>query len=175
MKTHETYDPYELMIIPPNKKTKMIIQEIEKFEYKPNLNLVRDLITLGANVDWQDEEYNMTALHWAAYYNRIKIVKILIDAGADLDVRNNMGYTALHRAAYYNRIKIVRMLINAGANVNVQDYEGCTLLHDLAFWRNIKTVKILIAAGARKDIQNKQGRIPYDLADTEELKNLLRL
>jgi hypothetical protein len=40
------------MIIPPNKQAEMIIEEIRKS--KPNLNLVSDLIVLGANLDWQD-------------------------------------------------------------------------------------------------------------------------
>ena len=38
----EPHDPYELMMVPPNKKAEMIMREIEKDE--PNLNLVSDLI-----------------------------------------------------------------------------------------------------------------------------------
>jgi ankyrin repeat protein len=101
----DSYDPYELMIIPPNKKAEMIIEEIRKS--KPNLNLVSDLIVLGANLDWQD----------------------------------NLGYTPLHWAAVYGRVEIARMLIDAGA---------------------------------RKDIEDKEGRIPYDYARFDELKNLLK-
>ena len=50
----EDYDPYELMIIPPNKKAEMIIEQIEKGD-KTNLNHVGDLITQGANQDRQKE------------------------------------------------------------------------------------------------------------------------
>jgi hypothetical protein len=45
----QSYDIYELMIIPPNKKGEMIVRELEKPE--PNLNLVRDLIYQGANLE----------------------------------------------------------------------------------------------------------------------------
>ena len=55
-----TYDIYELMITPPNKKAEMIMDELKKDE--PNLNLVRDLIALGANIDWQNHN-EWTALH----------------------------------------------------------------------------------------------------------------
>lgn len=89
----KTYDPYELMIIPPNKKTQMIIGEIYKDE--PNLNLISDLIVLGANLDWQDEEsYGITVLHVATLRNNMEVVKMLVEAGADVNIQNDHGYTA---------------------------------------------------------------------------------
>ena len=74
----EDYDPYELMITPPNKKAEMIISEIMK-KGKANLNLVSDLIVLGANIDWQDND-GYTALHRCAYENELEFSKLLIDA-----------------------------------------------------------------------------------------------
>ena len=86
----EPYDPYELMIIPPGKKTEMIIREINK-EDKANLNLVNDLIALGADLEWQDKEDGSTALHVCAYKNLPEILRMLIDAGADKTIPNNNG------------------------------------------------------------------------------------
>jgi hypothetical protein len=60
----EGVDPYELMLIPPGKKAEMIVRELETLE--PNLNLVRDLIYQGANLDWQDND-GMTALYVSVY------------------------------------------------------------------------------------------------------------
>ena len=85
----EDYDPYELMITPPNKKAEMLVREIEK-KGKANLNLVSDLIVLGANLDWQDND-GITALHRCASYNHPEIAKMLIDAGADKTIPNNDG------------------------------------------------------------------------------------
>ena len=135
----EPYDPYELMITPPNKKGEMLVREIEK-KGKANLNLVGDLITLGANIDWQDN-YGSTALHCCARANHPEIAKMLIDAGADVNIQHNYGSTALHCCASYNHPKIARMLINAGAD---------------------------------KTIPNNNGNLPYELADTQELKELLK-
>ncbi len=91
----DSYDPYELIMIPPNKKAVMIIRECDKDE--PNLNLVSDLITLGANVNWQDDDvYNSTPLHSAARFGRVEIVRMLIDAGANVDVQDVDGWTPLH-------------------------------------------------------------------------------
>ncbi len=201
----EPHDPYELMMIPPNKKAEMIMMECEKDE--PNLNLVSDLIVLGANLDWQDEVYNMTMLHKAAWFGRVEIVRMLIDAGADLDIQNIFGKTILHVAVEGNYPEISQMLIDAGANLDIQDRDGETALHWVA-WRNYseitqmlidaganldiqdkwdqtalhwavgnvsyETARILVYAGARMDIKNEDGDTPYDLAKTQELKDLLK-
>ena len=169
----ESYDPYELMIIPPNKKAEMIVREIRKDE--PNLNLVSDLITLGANLDWQDEDNgNRTPLHWAAWRGRVEIARMLIDAGANLDIQDDQGQTPLHWAAKYGREEIARMLIGAKADVNVQDKWGSTPLHGAARWGYEEISKMLIGAGANKDVQDNKGLYPYDLTSNQELKNLLQ-
>ena len=132
------YDPYELMITPPNKKGEMLVEEIQKRE--PNLDLVRDLIVLGANVDWQDGD----------------------------------GRTALHECAYKNRPEILRMLIDAGADLNMQDNRGRTPLQYCVDWNHPEILRMLLDAGADKTIPNNNGTLPYELADTQELKELLK-
>ena len=134
----DSYDPYELMIIPPNKKGEMLMKEIKKD--KPNLNLVNDLIALGANLDWQDD-YGRTALHHCGQYDHLEIAKMLIDAGADVNIQHSRGWTPLHIFTFYNHSRIVRMLLDAGADKTISDNEG---------------------------------RLPYELADTQELKKLLK-
>ncbi len=169
----DSYDPYELMITPPNKQAEMIIKEIRKDE--PNLNLVSDLIVLGANVNWQDEgNDDYTPLHGAAYYGREEIVRMLIGAGANVNVQNEWVVTPLHLAASNGEIEIAEMLIDAGADLDVQDKMGDTPLHYAASLGKIEIVRMLIGAGARKDIQDNKDRLPYDLAKTEELKKLLK-
>ena len=135
----EPYDPYELMITPSNKKGEMLFKEIEKRD-KANLNLVRDLILLGANLDWHD----------------------------------NDGWTALHVCANKNRPEILRMLIDAGADLNMQDNRGRTPLQYCVDWNHSRIAKMLIDAGADKTIPNNNGTLPYELADTQELKELLQ-
>ena len=130
----ESYDPYELMITPSNKKGEMIIEEINKLE--PNLNLVRDLITLGANFDWQNDD-GWTALHRCASNNHRGIAKMLIDAGADLNIQDTDGWTALHRCAMWNRPEILRMLIDAGADKTIPTNDG-KLPYELATTSGLK-------------------------------------
>ncbi len=167
------HDPYELMIIPPNKQAEMILWEIEKAE--PNLNLVNDLIALGANLNWQDEDdFNRTPLHMAASRGKVEIARMLIDAGANVNVQNEYGSTPLHVAARRVEVEIARMLIDAGAYVDVQDKSGWTPLHVAAIYGNVEIARMLIDAGARKDIPNNEGKLPYEFTSNQELKKLLR-
>jgi ankyrin repeat protein len=151
------HDPYELMMIPPNKKAEMIMQEVEKDE--PNLNLVSDLIVLGANLDWQAGDNNgETALHFATLYGNVEISRMLIDAGADLDIQDKWcSKTPLHEAASWGRLEIVRMLIDAGAKVNLQDKWDHTPLHLAANNGSVEIAKMLIDAGADETILNDEG------------------
>ncbi len=178
----EPHDPYELMMIPPNKKAEMIVKEINKDE--PNLNLVSDLIVLGANLDWQDEDkYGYAPLHYAIDCGEVEIARMLIDAGADVDVQDEDGSTALHLAAMFGEIEIVQMLIDVGADKDIQNKRGNTPLHNAARYGaplhyaigngQVEIARMLIGAGARKDIRDNDGKLPYDLTTNEELKKLL--
>jgi ankyrin repeat protein len=119
----DSYDPYELMIIPPNKQAEMINHQIRK--PIPNMNLVQDLIVLGANLDWQDElSQDRTPLHLAIYSNFSKIVRMLIDAGADVEAKTNSGMTPLHWASYKDNIELAKLLLDAGADLEAKDNEG---------------------------------------------------
>jgi ankyrin repeat protein len=134
----EPHDPHELMMIPSYKKAEMIVDEIKKDV--PNLNLVSDLIVLGANVDWQDEDnFNRTPLHVAVINGQLEIAQVLLDAGADVNVQTNGGRTPLHDAAQNGSLEIARMLIDAGARKDIRDNEG-KLPYDLARTPKLKNL-----------------------------------
>ena len=107
---------------------------------------VFDLINAGATLSVEDALFFINAggdidatdgngrsfLHYAVYDNRIDLVNVLIDAGADLNIKEDeFGRTPLHAAAGFGYTDIVRALIDAGANLNIQDDDGVTAL-DLA-------------------------------------------
>ena len=146
------YDPYELMIIPPIKKGEMIANEL--YTSKPNINLISDLISLGADLDIEFLDGGFTPLYFCAVNNYPEIAKMLIDAGANVDWRGDRGRTALHVCAIRNNKEIAKMLIDAGADLNVQDKEGYTALHLCAFISfKGEIARMLIDAGADVNIQ----------------------
>ena len=57
----------------------------------------------------------------AALKNLIDIVKILITAGADVNIKNSFGYTPLHSAVLFDALDVVKILITAGAKTTIVD------------------------------------------------------
>ena len=53
---------------------------------------------IKAGVDINKKSIGMTPLMYAARYNRVEIVKLLIANEADLKIKSNKGYTALRYA-----------------------------------------------------------------------------
>jgi hypothetical protein len=68
-----------------------------------------------------------------------KTIRVLLDAGADVNLKNEGGNTALHIAAEGSKKKVVRLLLKAGADVRVEDKWKQTALH-IAAWRSTTDV-----------------------------------
>jgi ankyrin repeat protein len=100
------------------------------------------------------------ALHVAAERDYRNIVKQLLDAGCDVDIRSKRdpdlqeGDTALMVAGYYRRDCIAKLLIDCGANVNVAAGNSETTPLEIAR-RNgdVQLEKMLLAKGAKSGSQ----------------------
>jgi ankyrin repeat protein len=53
-------------------------------------------------------------------------VRILLDAGADVNAVNEADFTALHGAAFRGLNEIVQILVERGADINARDFRGRT-------------------------------------------------
>ncbi len=63
-----------------------------------NVQLATLLVNRGADIDTIDGEHRATPLGWAAFFGRVALVELLIDAGADPTLTNTHGLTARHCA-----------------------------------------------------------------------------
>ncbi len=91
-----------------------------------NLEIVKQHIAAGTDLNIKDMFSGSTPLITAATFGRKDIAKALIDANAELDIKNNEGSTALHAAAFFCHIEIVQMLLDAGADKTIQNNYGAT-------------------------------------------------
>jgi hypothetical protein len=86
---------------------------------------------------------NWTPLHGAACNGNIESVRLLIDAGADVNVQSCNQSTALHCSAEDGNIKIAELLLKANANPNLKDSKDKTPL-DYAIWNNHRDIITLL-------------------------------
>jgi len=101
-------------------------------------------------------------------------VRALVDAGANVNARDELGGTALHVAVNFRgEPDVIRLLIDRGANVNAPDTDGDTpLLRAMrhAHYRHSdplrlqRVVELLLARGADANIAGKDGASPVRAA-----------
>jgi len=91
-----------------------------------NLEAVKQHIEAGTDMNQKEAMSGSTPLMTAATFNKPEIAKALIDAHADLSIKNNDGSTALHNAAFFGRVEILQMLIDAKADKTIRNNFGAT-------------------------------------------------
>ncbi|XP_066512498.1 ankyrin repeat domain-containing protein 12-like isoform X1 [Hoplias malabaricus] len=119
-------------------------------------------------------ERGETPLHMAAIRGDVKQVKELIGLGADVNVKDFAGWTPLHEACNLGYYDVAKVLIGAGAEVNTQGLDDDTPLHDASSSGHKDIVKLLLRHGGNAFQANKRGERPVDVADSQELEQLLK-
>ncbi len=73
-----------------------------------------------------------TALMIAAFNHNIDVVRVLLEAGADVNLQNDFGSTALMEAVLFDfegdTQVLLEVLLEAGANIYVKDEKGLTAM-----------------------------------------------
>ena len=116
-----------------------------------NLKMVDFLLKLGANI-------NCGSLNKAVRYHHVPIVQFLIDAGADVNIRDDGGFTSLMQAARLGFLELCQLLVSAGANVKFTDEDYQTAL------------SIAVDAGEKEIVEYL---LPF--YDFEQRENALRI
>ena len=131
-----------------------------------DVKALTELIDKGADVNAKDEWWNWTALMYATthYYFDIsniylEIIKVLLDNGADINVKNNEGKTVLHLASSSGRHEVVKVLLdNKGADIDAKDNQGRTALMVASVWNDFEIVTSLVDKGAEINAKDKDGK-----------------
>jgi cytohesin len=100
-------------------------------------------------------------IHDAANAGDLAAVQAQLDAGVDVNARDNHKWTPLTHAAQFGHKDIADLLISKGADVNAKEAKNqITPLH-WAAWRGRKEIaELLIAKGADLNTKNKDGGTP---------------
>lgn len=102
-----------------------------------------------------------TPLHTAADNGSPLAVKLLLEAGASVLLRNNQGLTPLHLASGSGSPETINILLAAGSDLcSIDYYTGNTPLHIAVQRRSIPCVQRLIQLGASVNFKNRLGQSP---------------
>ena len=89
-----------------------------------NVALVRRVLAEGADIDAENGN-GITALIWAVGEGCEEVVRVLLEAGAAPNNRDQLGLTALHGTT---SVPIARLLLEAGADPSLRSNGGRTAL-----------------------------------------------
>lgn len=91
--------------------------------------------------------YFGTALHIACDDNNIEIVKLLLTAGADLEIKDVAGNTALAITIERGYEDLAHLLIDAGADIHTLGTHRTTLIHLACLRCSRQMIEYLISKG----------------------------
>ncbi|XP_063290649.1 poly [ADP-ribose] polymerase tankyrase-2 isoform X4 [Pelobates fuscus] len=114
-----------------------------------------------------------TPLHLAAGYNRVKIVQLLLQHGADVHAKDKGDLVPLHNACSYGHYEVTELLVKHGACVNAMDLWQFTPLHEAASKNRVEVCSLLLSYGADPNMPNCHNKNAIDLAPTPQLKERL--
>ncbi|KAK3268434.1 hypothetical protein CYMTET_23064 [Cymbomonas tetramitiformis] len=126
---------------------------------KGTVEMVRELVEKGAEVDAEDRE-GCTALTVALAFGQEAAARALLEAGAGVNA--GTGRRPLHTAAEKGMVEMVRELVEKSAEVDAEDREGCTALTVALAYGQEAAARALLEAGA--GVNAGTGRRPLHTA-----------
>ncbi|MBX7074048.1 MAG: ankyrin repeat domain-containing protein [Pirellulales bacterium] len=106
---------------------------------------------------------------WEAIYNLIlPAIKAFVDAGADVNARNEAGNSPLHETAIRGAADVVKLLLDKGADAAAVNHDGHTAA-DVAEARQHIDIANMIDRAARRREPARRAAALYDGPDTPEI------
>ena len=125
---------------------------------------IKLFLTLGCLANCLDDQGNSPLHDAMASHDEPVCVSLLIEAGADKDVRNDSGITPTMKACYWGMTKSLKMLLSYDTDCTVADNGGRTAVHYAVEPYNVDCLKLLADKKAPLDCLDKFKRTPLFVA-----------
>ena len=127
------------------------------------------------NYVFKDSSKEFTLLHFAANFGDTNVTKLLLEEGANIDIKDQNKNTPLHLAASNGHTDIAKLLLEKGSDLSVVNKEGNTSLHLAASNGHTDTVKFLMEEGSDLSVVNKEGNTSLHLAASNGHTDIVKL
>lgn len=133
------------------------------------------LINSNANIDLLDTR-NTNALIMASSGGNLKMLKSLLEIGADPNVQyNQRDFTLLMDASFDGDVERVNLLIDNGANVNAVDTEGLSSISYAVREGHTSSVIRILKENPDLTIKDKKGYSPLEYAKKYDYQDIIRV
>uniref|UniRef100_V9K9K4 Protein phosphatase 1 regulatory subunit n=1 Tax=Callorhinchus milii TaxID=7868 RepID=V9K9K4_CALMI len=102
------------------------VEASRKEEEHRMLQDARQWLNSGKIEDLKNSKSGGTALHVAAAKGYLEVLKLLIQAGYDVNIKDNDGWTPLHAAAHWCKEEACRILVESLCDMDVVNKVGQT-------------------------------------------------
>lgn len=113
----EKYQGSDLNIINTIKidDASLLIYSITYFRGNRNKNFINFLLRNGADTNIIPQSHHWLALHQALVYDDIKLIKLLLDYDANINIKNNFGVSTLdvccfERKEFEKKVSVITLL-----------------------------------------------------------------
>lgn len=112
---------------------------------KQEVDTIESLLIEGADINKLGSLlYDHGApIHVAVRASNPEIVTLLLERGAQVDIRDSSDHTPLHNAAWNGNLDMIKLLLDAGADINATTYSGSTPLSCARSGRKIEAIQFI--------------------------------
>jgi ankyrin repeat protein len=136
--------------------------EFVKAAYEGNLDEVVNLFSINNNVIHEkDIEGDTAILKASRNCIAVDVITFLIENGANVNDKDQIGQTPLIVATQHGCKKLVEILIGAGADIHERNEFGQSAIITAAQENQLEIARFLIDSGANVNISDAEGETPY--------------
>lgn len=146
--------------------------------YQASAEMTRLVLEKKVKTEARDAA-GQAALMYAASAGNVGCARLLLDHGANIEVKGSDGNTPLIDAAFDTRIgdsaATLKALLEAGAKIEARNGAGQTALIVLGWSGNTDCVRLLLERGADRNAKDRQGKTALDYARENKRLEVVRL
>ncbi|KAG7166873.1 Ankyrin-3-like 3 [Homarus americanus] len=140
-----------------------------------NIPLVKLLLHHNANLEVRSSfNEGATALFLASKAGHLDIIKLLLEAGADVNTLDDRKNGLAQYAAKAGKTQLLNLLSTYGIDLTILDEDQGTLLHLAAENGHLDTCNFLLTKGLSLTYLDKVGQTPADRAQRRNHQKLFR-